>query len=46
MEEIDKIAVGEILEVLADHPATESDIKAWTKRTERKILNIQKISIS
>jgi len=41
-EEMDKIAVGEILEVLADDPAAEADIKAWAKRAEQKILEIDK----
>jgi len=41
-EEMDKIAVGEILEVLADDPAAEADIKAWAKRAGQKILKIDK----
>jgi tRNA 2-thiouridine synthesizing protein A len=41
-EEIDKLAVGETLEVLADDPAAEEDLKAWAKRTEHKILKIEK----
>ncbi len=41
-EEIDKIAVGEVLEVLADDPAAEADIKAWAKRSGQKILKIAK----
>jgi tRNA 2-thiouridine synthesizing protein A len=41
-EEIDKLAVGEVLEVLADDPAAEPDIKAWAKRTSQKILKIEK----
>ena len=39
---IDKLAIGEILEVLADDPAAEPDIEAWAKRTEQKILKIEK----
>ena len=39
---MDKLAIGEILEVLADDPAAEPDIKAWAKRTEQKILEIVK----
>jgi TusA-related sulfurtransferase len=42
-QEMDKLAVGEILEVLADDPAAEEDIKAWAKRTRQKILEIEKI---
>jgi len=41
-QEIDKLAIGEILEVLADDPAAEEDIKAWAKRTGQKILEIEK----
>ena len=41
-QEVDKLAVGEILEVLADDPAAEEDLKAWAKRTGQKILEIEK----
>ncbi|MFW6118649.1 MAG: sulfurtransferase TusA family protein, partial [Chloroflexota bacterium] len=40
-QEIDKLAVGETLEVLADDPAAEEDLKAWAKRTGQKILEIE-----
>ncbi len=41
---MDKLAIGEILEVLADDPAAEPDIKAWAKRAGQKILEIEKTS--
>lgn len=41
-EKMDEIAVGEILEVLADDSAAEEDFKAWAKRTGQKILEIEK----
>jgi tRNA 2-thiouridine synthesizing protein A len=41
-QEMDKLAVGDILQVLADDPAAEPDIKSWAKRTGQKILEIQK----
>lgn len=41
-EEIDKLAVGQTLEVLADDTAAEDDLKAWAKRTGQKILEIEK----
>ena len=41
-QEMDKLATGEILEVLADDPAAEEDLKAWAKRTGQKILEIEK----
>ena len=40
-QEMDKLAIGEILEVLADDPAAEEDLKAWAKRTGQKILEIE-----
>jgi tRNA 2-thiouridine synthesizing protein A len=43
-EEIDKLTVGQTLEVLADDPAAEEDIKAWAKRTGQKILKVEKTS--
>jgi tRNA 2-thiouridine synthesizing protein A len=43
-EEIDKLTVGQTLEVLADDPAAEEDIKAWAKRTGQKILEVEKTS--
>jgi len=39
---MDKLAIGQILEVLADDPAAEEDIKAWAKRAGHKILEIEK----
>jgi len=39
---MDNLAVGQILEVLADDPAAEEDIKAWAKRAGQKILEIEK----
>jgi tRNA 2-thiouridine synthesizing protein A len=41
-QEMDKLAIGQILEVLADDPAAEEDIKAWAKWAEQKILKIEK----
>jgi tRNA 2-thiouridine synthesizing protein A len=43
-EEMDKIAIGETLEVLADDSAAEEDLKAWARRTGQKILEIEKTS--
>ena len=40
--EIGKIPKGEILEVLADDPAAEEDIKRWAKRTGQEILEFEK----
>ena len=39
---MDKLRVGEVLEVLADDPAAEPDLKSWAKRTGQKIVKIEK----
>ena len=36
-QEMDKLATGEILEVLADDSAAEEDLKAWAKRQGNRI---------
>lgn len=41
-ETMDRIALGDILEVLADDPAAEPDITAWAKRTGQSVLKIEK----
>jgi len=41
-QELDKLQPGEILEVLADDPAAEEDIKAFCKRTGNELLTIEK----
>lgn len=41
-QEMDKLAVGDVLEVWADDLAAEEDLKAWAKRTGQKILGIEK----
>jgi TusA-related sulfurtransferase len=40
--EIDKMKTGEILEVLADDPAAESDIRSLTKRLGQELMRINK----
>ena len=40
--EIDKISAGEILEVLADDPAAEEDIKSLVRRIGHKLLKIER----
>jgi tRNA 2-thiouridine synthesizing protein A len=37
-EQIDSIAVGEVLEVLSDDPAAEEDLKRFAKRTGHEVL--------
>lgn len=40
--EIDKLAVGQILEVLADDPAAEEDIKSLVKRLGQRLLEVSR----
>jgi len=40
--EIDKISIGQILEVIADDPAAEGDIKSLVKRLGQELLDIRK----
>jgi len=40
--ELDELQIGEILEVVADDPAAESDIKSLVKYLEQEILSINK----
>jgi len=40
--ELDKLAVGQVLEVVADDPAAEEDIKRLTERLGLRLLQIRK----
>ena len=42
-QEIDRLAVGDVLEMHADDPASEPDIKAWAKRAGQEIIRIEKV---
>ena len=42
-KKIDSIKRGQVLELLADDPASEDDIKAWAKNTGNEIIKIEKI---
>ena len=37
-EAIKGLAIGEVIEMLADDPASEADMKSWTKRTGHELL--------
>ncbi|MEE9594353.1 MAG: sulfurtransferase TusA family protein [Candidatus Hydrothermarchaeales archaeon] len=41
-EEIDRLDVGDVLEVIADDPASEEDIPRWAKRTGHELIDMQK----
>jgi len=43
-EEINRMAVGEVLAVLADDPAAEEDLRSWAKRTGHEILELKRES--
>lgn len=43
-EKIDSLKTGEILEVLADDPAAEEDLKRLVKRTGNRMLKLEKKS--
>jgi tRNA 2-thiouridine synthesizing protein A len=36
------MAVGQILAMLSDDPASEADMKSWTARTGQELLEIEK----
>jgi tRNA 2-thiouridine synthesizing protein A len=40
-EAIGTVEVGEVLELLADDPSSEPDIKSWTKRTGHELISIE-----
>jgi len=41
-QEIDKLDVGDVLEIIADDPASEEDIPRLVKRLEQKLLKCTK----
>ncbi len=41
-QELDKLAVGQVLELIADDPAAEEDIKRLVKRLGHKLLGLRK----
>ena len=40
--ELDNMEIGEVMEVLADDPAAEEDIKSLCKRLEQEILSMSR----
>ncbi|HIH01371.1 TPA: sulfurtransferase TusA family protein [Thermoplasmata archaeon] len=42
-ETISEVPIGDVLEVLADDPASESDIASWAKHAGQEILGIEKV---
>jgi tRNA 2-thiouridine synthesizing protein A len=41
-KKIDTINPGEILQLIADDPASEADIKSWAKNTQNELLKVEK----
>jgi tRNA 2-thiouridine synthesizing protein A len=41
-EALKGMAVGELLEMTSDDPASEADMKSWTARTGHELLEIEK----
>ena len=39
---VDALPVGEVIEVIADDPASEEDIPRWANRVGHNILSVQK----
>jgi len=42
-EEISSVPLGQVLEVLADDPASESDITSWAKHAGQDLLLVEKL---
>lgn len=42
-EEISSVPIGQVLEVLADDPASESDIRSWAKHAGQELLSIERV---
>ncbi len=40
-EAIGNVAIGEVLELLADDPSSKPDIQSWTKRTGHELISIE-----
>jgi TusA-related sulfurtransferase len=41
-QEISKLKIGQVLEVVADDPAAEQDIKYWARITGQEIVDFHK----
>ena len=41
-QELDKLTVGQVLEMIADDPAAEADIPSFAKQTGHKLLKMWK----
>jgi tRNA 2-thiouridine synthesizing protein A len=41
-ETMSEMAIGQVLEVRADDPASDADIRSWTRRTGNELLLVTK----
>ena len=41
-EAVRGLAVGQVLEMLSDDPASEADMKSWSRRTGHELLEMTK----
>lgn len=41
-EAIAEMAVGQVLEMLADDPASEADMKSWSRRSGNELMEVSK----
>lgn len=44
-EAMKQMAVGEMLEMLSDDPASEADMKSWAQRTGNELLEVSKSGV-
>ena len=40
-QEIGNVAIGEVLELLADDPSSKSDIESWARRAGQELLSAE-----
>jgi tRNA 2-thiouridine synthesizing protein A len=41
-EAMGQMAVGQVLEMLSDDPASDADMRSWTRRTGNELLGVAK----
>ncbi len=41
-EAVEEMAVGQVLEMLSDDPASDPDMKSWTRRTGNELLEVSR----
>jgi tRNA 2-thiouridine synthesizing protein A len=41
-EALQEMATGQVLEILSDDPASDPDMRSWTRRTRNELLEVAK----